>query len=131
MKAVAMAGGEGTRLWPMTATLPKPLLPVVNAPIMEHVLRLLRRHGIVEIVVTMVALVARTLVVRAAVAEADSAYRIDTTDGVRGPVDDTSWVLVIPDESEALAHVWVEGSDPATSTTLINARSAVTKEAGR
>src|SRR6202044_2418048 len=40
-----MAGGEGTRLRPMTATQPKPLLPVVNQPIMEHVLRLLKRHG--------------------------------------------------------------------------------------
>ena len=53
MKAVVMAGGEGTRLRPMTASLPKPLLPVVNAPIMEHVLRLLRRHGITDTVVTL------------------------------------------------------------------------------
>ncbi|HVF05887.1 MAG TPA: mannose-1-phosphate guanyltransferase [Frankiaceae bacterium] len=47
-----MAGGEGTRLRPMTANQPKPLLPVVNKPIMEHVLRLLRRHGVTETVVT-------------------------------------------------------------------------------
>jgi mannose-1-phosphate guanylyltransferase/phosphomannomutase len=52
MRAVVMAGGEGTRLRPMTATMPKPLLPVVNRPIMEHVLRLLRRHGITDTVVT-------------------------------------------------------------------------------
>ncbi|MFC7384905.1 sugar phosphate nucleotidyltransferase [Sphaerisporangium rhizosphaerae] len=52
MKAVVMAGGEGTRLRPMTANQPKPLLPVVNRPIMEHVLRLLRRHGFTETVVT-------------------------------------------------------------------------------
>jgi mannose-1-phosphate guanylyltransferase/phosphomannomutase len=52
MKAVVMAGGEGTRLRPMTANQPKPLLPVVNRPIMEHVLRLLRRHGLTETVVT-------------------------------------------------------------------------------
>ncbi len=52
MKAVVMAGGEGTRLRPMTANQPKPLLPVVNKPIMEHVLRLLRRHGFDETVVT-------------------------------------------------------------------------------
>jgi mannose-1-phosphate guanylyltransferase/phosphomannomutase len=52
LKAVVMAGGEGTRLRPMTANQPKPLLPVVNKPIMEHVLRLLRRHGITETVVT-------------------------------------------------------------------------------
>ena len=47
-----MAGGEGTRLRPMTANQPKPLLPVVNRPIMEHVLRLLKRHGFDETVVT-------------------------------------------------------------------------------
>ncbi|MQA94814.1 MAG: NTP transferase domain-containing protein [Streptosporangiales bacterium] len=52
MKAVVMAGGEGTRLRPMTANQPKPLLPVVNRPIMEHVLRLLKRHGFTETVVT-------------------------------------------------------------------------------
>ncbi|MEO6204713.1 MAG: mannose-1-phosphate guanyltransferase [Mycobacteriales bacterium] len=52
MRAVVMAGGEGTRLRPMTANLPKPLLPVVNRPIMEHVLRLLKRHGFDETVVT-------------------------------------------------------------------------------
>jgi mannose-1-phosphate guanylyltransferase/phosphomannomutase len=52
MKAVVMAGGEGTRLRPMTASMPKPLLPIVNKPIMEHVLRLLKRHSITETVVT-------------------------------------------------------------------------------
>ncbi|MGW0228976.1 sugar phosphate nucleotidyltransferase [Actinopolymorpha singaporensis] len=52
MRAVVMAGGEGTRLRPMTTSMPKPLLPVVNRPIMEHVLRLLRRHELTETVVT-------------------------------------------------------------------------------
>src|SRR6266702_848413 len=47
-----MAGGEGTRLRPMTANQPKPLLPVANKPIMEHVLHLLKRHGFSETVVT-------------------------------------------------------------------------------
>jgi mannose-1-phosphate guanylyltransferase / phosphomannomutase len=47
-----MAGGEGSRLRPMTANQPKPLLPMVNRPLMEHVLRLLRRHGTVDTVVT-------------------------------------------------------------------------------
>jgi mannose-1-phosphate guanylyltransferase / phosphomannomutase len=52
VKAVVMAGGEGTRLRPITASQPKPMLPVVNRPIMEHVLRLLRKHGFDETVVT-------------------------------------------------------------------------------
>src|SRR5499427_2686880 len=47
-----MAGGEGTRLRPMTDNQPKPLLPVVNRPIMDHVLRLLRRHSFDETIVT-------------------------------------------------------------------------------
>jgi mannose-1-phosphate guanylyltransferase/phosphomannomutase len=52
VKAVVMAGGEGTRLRPMTANQPKPLLPVANKPIMEHVLHLLKQHGFSETVVT-------------------------------------------------------------------------------
>src|SRR5207248_3926571 len=52
VRGVVMAGGEGSRLRPMTANLPKPLLPVANRPVMEHVLRLLRRHGVTETVVT-------------------------------------------------------------------------------
>jgi mannose-1-phosphate guanylyltransferase/phosphomannomutase len=52
LKAVVMAGGEGTRLRPMTANQPKPMLPVANRPIMEHVLRLLKRHGFDETIVT-------------------------------------------------------------------------------
>ncbi len=47
-----MAGGEGTRLRPMTSSMPKPLLPVVNRPIIEHVFRLLSRHGMTDVVVT-------------------------------------------------------------------------------
>ncbi|HSO04804.1 MAG TPA: sugar phosphate nucleotidyltransferase, partial [Candidatus Limnocylindrales bacterium] len=52
MRAVVMAGGEGTRLRPLTTNVPKPLLPVVGEPIMGHVLRLLNRHGIEQAVVT-------------------------------------------------------------------------------
>src|SRR5688572_1526631 len=52
MKAVIMAGGEGTRLRPLTSNLPKPMMPLANRPMMEHIVDLLRRHGIEEIVVT-------------------------------------------------------------------------------
>ncbi|MGA3353102.1 MAG: sugar phosphate nucleotidyltransferase [Acidimicrobiales bacterium] len=52
MKAVIMAGGEGTRLRPLTANQPKPMLPMANAPMAEHVVNLLRQHGFEEIVVT-------------------------------------------------------------------------------
>src|SRR5215472_14361418 len=47
-----MAGGEGTRLRPQTSNLPKPMLPLVGTPMMEHIIALLRRHGITDIVVT-------------------------------------------------------------------------------
>lgn len=52
MKAVIMAGGEGTRLRPLTSNAPKPMLPIANKPMMEHIIGLLRRHGFDEIVVT-------------------------------------------------------------------------------
>jgi mannose-1-phosphate guanylyltransferase / phosphomannomutase len=48
-----MAGGEGSRLRPLTSRRPKPLVPVVGLPVMEHILDLLRRHGITEVVVTL------------------------------------------------------------------------------
>src|SRR4051812_40644471 len=52
MKAVIMAGGEGTRLRPLTSNCPKPMLPLANRPMMEHIVGLCKRHGIDEIVVT-------------------------------------------------------------------------------
>ena len=51
MKTVVMAGGFGTRLRPLTAHLPKPLVPVGNVPIMEHIVRLLKRHGFTDLAV--------------------------------------------------------------------------------
>jgi len=51
MKAVVMAGGFGTRLRPLTAHLPKPLVPVGNIPIMEHMVRLLKKHGFTDLCV--------------------------------------------------------------------------------
>jgi mannose-1-phosphate guanylyltransferase/phosphomannomutase len=53
MKAVVMAGGEGSRLRPITLNRPKPLVPICNKPIMEHILGLLKRHGITEVVSTL------------------------------------------------------------------------------
>jgi len=53
MKAVIMAGGEGSRLRPLTCDLPKPMVPVMNIPIMEHTIELLKSHGIKEIAVTL------------------------------------------------------------------------------
>jgi mannose-1-phosphate guanylyltransferase / phosphomannomutase len=53
MKAVVMAGGEGSRLRPLTSNRPKPLVPVANKPVMHHIVDLLRRHGIGQVVATL------------------------------------------------------------------------------
>jgi len=47
-----MAGGEGTRLRPLTSTRPKPLTPIANKPVMHHIVDLLRTHGFTSIVAT-------------------------------------------------------------------------------
>ncbi|HEX6121592.1 MAG TPA: mannose-1-phosphate guanyltransferase [Ktedonobacterales bacterium] len=52
MKAVVMAGGEGSRLRPLTVSRPKPMVPIVGRPVMEHILHLLKEHGITDVVVT-------------------------------------------------------------------------------
>lgn len=53
MRAVLMAGGAGTRLRPLTCDLPKPMVPIVNRPIAAHIIHLLRRHNITEVVATL------------------------------------------------------------------------------
>ena len=52
MKAVVMAGGEGTRLRPLTSNQPKPMVPIVGKPCMEHIVELLKLHGFEDIIVT-------------------------------------------------------------------------------
>ncbi len=52
MQAVILAGGKGTRLRPFTATLPKPLVPVGDLPIIEVVVRQLRRFGFRDVVIS-------------------------------------------------------------------------------
>ncbi|MEN6430946.1 MAG: sugar phosphate nucleotidyltransferase [Coriobacteriales bacterium] len=53
MKAVIMAGGEGTRLRPLTSMRPKPMVPIFNQPVMEHILGLVKHHGMTEVVATL------------------------------------------------------------------------------
>lgn len=50
MKAVIMAGGFGTRIQPLTINLPKPMIPLINRPIMLHIVELLKKHGISDLV---------------------------------------------------------------------------------
>lgn len=53
MKAVIMAGGFGTRIHPLTINLPKPMIPLVNRPIMLHIIDLLKKHGITELILVL------------------------------------------------------------------------------
>src|SRR5437588_7007008 len=48
-RAVILAGGKGTRLRPFTVNFPKPLVPVGDRPVLEHLLRHLMRSGITDI----------------------------------------------------------------------------------
>lgn len=50
MRAMILAAGLGTRLRPITLAMPKPMVPVCNRPVMEHIVRLAARHGFTEIV---------------------------------------------------------------------------------
>ena len=52
MKAVVLVGGEGTRLRPITETMPKPLVPLVDRPSLDHVLDHLAGHGVHEVVLS-------------------------------------------------------------------------------
>ena len=52
MKAVILAGGKGTRLAPYTKSLPKPLMPIGDMPILEVLLRQMKRAGIEDVVLT-------------------------------------------------------------------------------
>ncbi len=52
MYGVILAGGKGTRLYPYTTVLPKPLLPVKDKPILEHILIYLKEYGIKDIIIS-------------------------------------------------------------------------------
>ena len=50
LKAVVLVGGEGTRLRPLTNSLPKPMVPVLNRPFLEHTIVYLKKYGVDEII---------------------------------------------------------------------------------
>jgi len=53
MRAMIMAAGKGTRLRPITDLVPKPMAPIVNRPALYHILRLLQRHGVTEVIINL------------------------------------------------------------------------------
>ena len=52
MKAVILAGGAGTRLRPLTNNLPKPMVPILNRPFLEHMLDSLAAHNVTDVIIT-------------------------------------------------------------------------------
>lgn len=52
MQAVILVGGEGTRLRPLTSTVPKPVVPLVDRPFISYMLEWLRRHGIDDVIMS-------------------------------------------------------------------------------
>ena len=52
MQALVLAGGEGTRLRPLTNTVPKPVLPLVNRPFMTYMIEWLAAHGFTEVILS-------------------------------------------------------------------------------
>lgn len=53
MQTVVMAGGQGSRLRPLTSNQPKPMVPVANKPLMVHLVDLLKKHGFDDVVITL------------------------------------------------------------------------------
>ncbi|HPD18984.1 MAG TPA: sugar phosphate nucleotidyltransferase, partial [Candidatus Goldiibacteriota bacterium] len=53
MKAIILAGGFGTRLRPLTVNIPKPMVPVMNVPMLEHIINLLKKNGFNEIIINL------------------------------------------------------------------------------
>ena len=65
------------------------------------------------------------------VVEAAGDRTIDTTDGVRVVEPDGGWILVLPDPSDAVTHLWAEGSDGDAVQALLDKWAAVVENAGR
>ncbi|MCX8092751.1 MAG: NDP-sugar synthase, partial [Candidatus Goldbacteria bacterium] len=53
MKAIILAGGFGTRLRPLTVNIPKPMVPVMNTPMLEHIINLLKKNGLTDIIINL------------------------------------------------------------------------------
>lgn len=53
MRAIIMAGGFGTRLRPLTVNLPKPMVPMLNKPMIEHIINLLKHHSLDKIIASL------------------------------------------------------------------------------
>ncbi|MDZ4767311.1 MAG: glucose-1-phosphate thymidylyltransferase [Chloroflexota bacterium] len=87
MKAVILAAGQGTRLRPVTLTMPKPLVPVANQPLISYAIAVLKRAGLTEIGIV--------------VNDLDSPIRAGLGDGATYGVQLT---YIVQNEQRGLAH---------------------------
>ena len=78
-----MAGGEGTRLRPLTSNQPKPMAPIVGKPCMQHIIELLRRHGFDDIVVTVMEISGQTARIGIAAPKELPVYREEIWEAVK------------------------------------------------
>jgi len=53
LRAIILAGGKGKRLYPITASIPKPMAKICNEPCIGRIINLLHRHGIYDIAITL------------------------------------------------------------------------------
>jgi mannose-1-phosphate guanylyltransferase/phosphomannomutase len=65
------------------------------------------------------------------VLEAAGDRTIDTTDGVRVVEEGRGWILVLPDPSDAVTHLWAEGTDGDRAQALLDEWASVVEQAGR
>jgi mannose-1-phosphate guanylyltransferase/phosphomannomutase len=63
--------------------------------------------------------------------EASAGRDTDTTDGIRVIEPDGSWILALPDPSEAVTHLWAEAGDPESTHALLDTWAAIVASAGR
>jgi len=56
---------------------------------------------------------------------------VDTTDGVRVVEPDRGWILALPDPSDAVTHLWAEGTDADAAQSLLEEWASVVERAGR
>src|ERR671914_274333 len=117
MQAVILVGGEGTRLRPITSTVPKPVVPLVDRPLMGYMLEWLKGHGVEDVVMLMGYL---ATALRNVLGDG-SAYGLR----IRYVEDPSAYGLVRLDEDRAVREFVEKPSPDAIDTNLISAGAYV------
>jgi len=143
MHAVIMTGGQGTRLHPLTTRHPKPMIPIVNRPLLERTINLLKQSGIREVIATLqylpnvklsvlhgdlpsfcmakqvisVSWELRGRIMRSLIEEFRD-HQIDTIDGLKIFYDD-NWALIHPSSEEPVTNLLTEAPNKEVADNLI------------